>query len=187
MVLCVPTLEVLEDGNVGLHPITSAAFLLIPFRSQSNLHCLLKDANSPSPVLNAVYGIDWAQQMAGLSKISNHPLVSLMVSASQRILGRPKVKKDPVTPEMLKALVQSRITDTSPSLSDLRSVALCLIGYAGFFRFSELCHIKVCDVKFFPSYVSIFLESSKTDQFRDGAWIIISYSSVKREGPKPRD
>ena len=154
MVLCVPTLEVLEDGNVGLHPITSAAFLLIPFRSQSNLHCLLKDANSPSPVLNAVYGIDWAQQMAGLSKISNHPLVSLMVSASQRILGRPKVKKDPVTPEMLKALAQSRTTDKSPSLSDLRSVAL--------FRFSELCHIKACDVKFFPSYVSIFLESSKT-------------------------
>jgi len=66
------------------------------------LQCLLKDANSPSPVLNAVYSIDWTQQMAGLSKISNHPLVSLMVSASQRILGRPKVKKDPVTPEMLR-------------------------------------------------------------------------------------
>ena len=75
-------------------------------------------------------------------------------SVSQRILGRPKVKKDPVTPEMLKALAQSRTTDKSPSLSDLRSVAL--------FRFSELCHIKACDVKFFPSYVSIFLESSKT-------------------------
>ena len=49
------------------------------------------------------------------------------------------VKKDPVTPEMLKALVESKITDKSPSISDLRS--LCLIGYAGFFR----------DVKFLPS------------------------------------
>ena len=55
-------------------------------------------------------------------------MVALMVSASQRILGRPKVKKDPITPEMLKALVESKITDKSPSLSDLRSVALCLIG-----------------------------------------------------------
>ena len=42
--------------------------------------------------LNAVYSIDWAQQMAGLSKISNHLLVSLMVSAFQRLLGRPKVE-----------------------------------------------------------------------------------------------
>lgn len=73
--------------------------------------------------------------------------------------------------------MQSRITDKSP-LSDLRSVALCLIGYAGFLHFSELCHIKACDVKFFPSYVSIFLESSKTDQFCDGACIIIASSDL---------
>ncbi|PFX32700.1 Integrase/recombinase xerD-like [Stylophora pistillata] len=138
------------------------------------------DANFPSPVFNAVYSIDWAQQMAGLSKISIYPLVSLMVTASQKFLGKPKVKKkDPVTPEILKALVESkRITDKSPSLSDLRSVALCLIGYAGFFRFSELSQIKACDVKFFASYASIFLESSKTDQFRDGAWIVIARSDL---------
>ena len=41
---------------------------------------------------------------------------------------------------MLKVLVESKIIDKSPSLSDLRSVTLRLIGYAGFFRFSELCH-----------------------------------------------
>ena len=85
-----------------------------------------------------------------------------MVSASQRILGRPKVKKYPLTPETLKALLESKITDKSPSISDLRSVALCLIGYAGFFRFSELSHIKACDVKFFPSYTSIFLVKAIT-------------------------
>ena len=107
------------------------------------------------------------EQMAGLPKISNHPLVSLMASASQRLLGRPKLKKDPVTPEMFKAL---------------RSVALCLIGYAVFFffffSFSELSQIKPCDVKFFPSYAFIFLESSKTDQFRDRAWIVIARSDL---------
>lgn len=78
---------------------------------------------------------------------------------------------------MLKALVTSKISDKSPSLSDLRTVALCLLGYAGFFRFSELCSIRACDIKFFPTYVSIFLESSKTDQFRDGAWVAIARSN----------
>ena len=48
----------------------------------------------------------------------------------------------------------------------------------GFFRFSELSHIKACDVKFFPSYASILLESSKTDQFRDGAWIVFARSDL---------
>ena len=72
----------------------------------------------------AVYSIDWAQKIAGSYKISNHPLVSLMVSASQGLLGRPKAKKDPATPElMLKARVESKITDKSLPISDLRSVA----------------------------------------------------------------
>ena len=113
------------------------------------LQCLISVANSPSPVLNAVYSIDWAQCLAGLSKVSDHAIVSSMVSASQRILGKPKAKKEPITSEMLKALVTCKISDKSPSLSDLRTVALCLSGYAGFFRFSELCSIRACDIKFF--------------------------------------
>ena len=47
-----------------------------------------------------------------------------------------------------------------------------------FFRFSQLSHIKACVVKFFPSYAPIFLESSKTDQFCDGAWIVIARSDL---------
>ena len=43
-----------------------------PFQVAIYLQCLLQDAKFPSPVLNAVYSIDWAQQMAGLSKISDH-------------------------------------------------------------------------------------------------------------------
>ena len=101
------------------------------------MQCLLNEAYSPSPVLNTVYSNDWALQLAGLSKISSHPLVTSTASASQRILSRPKVKKDPITSEMLKAFVEFEIKDKSPSLSDLRSVALCLIGYDGFFCFSE--------------------------------------------------
>ena len=48
------------------------------------LQCLIFEANSPSPVLNAVYSIDWAQRLAGLPKVSGHPIVSSMVSASQK-------------------------------------------------------------------------------------------------------
>ena len=98
---------------------------------------------SPSPILNAVYSIDWGQQLAGLPKISEHPMVSSLVAASQRILGKPKSKKEPISPEMLKALVKSKISDKSPSLSDPRTVALCLVGYAGFFPFQRVVCLKV--------------------------------------------
>ena len=63
-----------------------------------------------------------AQNLTGLPKISDHPLVSSMINAAQRILRRPRVKKDPVTPEMLRALVESKIKDKSPENS-------CLVSY----------------------------------------------------------
>ena len=47
--------------------------------------------------------------------------------------NRSKAKKEPITSEMLKSLVTSKISDKSPSLSDFRTVALCLLSYAGFF------------------------------------------------------
>ena len=65
------------------------------------------------------------------------PFDACYAGYSQRILGRLKVKKDPISPEMLKEFVESKIKVKSPSLSDLRSVALCLICYDGFFCFSE--------------------------------------------------
>ena len=105
------------------------------FHIAAYLQCLIFEVNSPSPVLNAVYSRDWAQRLAGLPKVSDHPVISSMLSASQRILGKPKAKKEPIASEMLKALVTSKISDKSPSLSDLRTVALCLLGYAGFVLF----------------------------------------------------
>ena len=71
-------------------------------------------------------------------------MVASMACASQRISGRPKVKKDPVNFQMPKALVESKITDKSQkssSLSDPRSVALCFIDHAEVFFFALASHI----------------------------------------------
>ena len=95
-----------------------------PFQVAMYLQCLLNEARFPSPIRTAVYSIDWAMQLAGLPKVGDHPLVVGLVHASHRILGKPTVKKEPVTPEMLKALVKARITDKCPSLSDIRMVAV---------------------------------------------------------------
>ena len=131
-----------------------------PFYVAVYLQCIMQQAQSPVPVSTTVYSIDWAHSLAGLSKMPEHPLVSSMFSASKRILGKPKTRKEPITPEMLQDLV-TKFKDDS-SLYGLRTVALCLIGFTGFFRFSGLCGIRACDVKLFPSYISIFLETSKT-------------------------
>ena len=49
-------------------------------------------------------------------------------------------------------------------------MALCCVDYTGFFHFSDTIRRHV---KFFHSYVSIFLEyHKKTDQFLNGTWTV---------------
>ena len=74
--------------------------LCLPFSCQSLLGRSFNEPKNSTLILN-ICGTDCALQMGVLSKMSTHPHVSLMVNASQIILCKPKVKKDPVTPESL--------------------------------------------------------------------------------------
>ena len=64
-------------------------------------------------------------------------------------------------------------------LDDIRIVVICLIGFAGFLRYSELAALKESDLHIFSDHMEIFIESSKTDQYRDGAWVVIARTSAK--------
>ena len=133
------TWEVLIDGSDGLSKTAYVTFRQILFLRGCYLQCIIQQAQSPSTVSTAVYSIDWAHSLTRLSKLSDHTLVGPMLSASKRILGKTKTRKEPVTPNMLLALV-TKFKDNS-SLYSLRTIALCLIGFTGFFCFSEVCGI----------------------------------------------
>ena len=64
------------------------------------------------------------------------------------------------------------------SLYDERTVTMCVIGYAGFLRFSEIVGIRGCNILFFELYVSIFIEKSKIDKYREGSYVIIAKSNT---------
>ena len=43
-----------------------------------------------------------------------------------------------------------------------------------FLRSNKLFSIRRCDVVIEPTHVSIFIDSSKTDKYREGAWVVIA-------------
>ena len=146
-----------------------------PFHFAMYLQNLCNEASSPSPILNAVYSIDWVHGLSGYEKLSGHCLIQATMNACKRILSKPKSRKEPITPEMLLKLAE-KFKDKY-TVANCRMLAICLVGFAGFLRFSELCSIRACDVLFFHSHCAIFLESSKTDQLREGSWINIARTS----------
>lgn len=63
---------------------------------------------SRAAVEEAVNAIAWMQRLAGEEvTVAQDPLVKLVVDGFQRLLARPKVRKEPVTADMLPQIVES--------------------------------------------------------------------------------
>ena len=62
------------------------------------------------------------------------------------------------------------------SLYDIRSVVICLLASAAFLRFEDLSKLVRSDVKIGNDMLKLFIQSSKTDQYRDGTWIVVASS-----------
>ena len=62
------------------------------------------------------------------------------------------------------------------SLYNISSVVICLLAFAAFLRFDELAKLVRSDVKIENDMLKLFIQSSKTDQYRDGAWIVVASS-----------
>ena len=58
-------------------------------------------------------------------------------------------------------------------LDSVRLLAICLLGFAGFMRCEELLKLERADVKFKEEGMVLSIQSSKTDQFREGDSLLV--------------
>ncbi|XP_068203660.1 uncharacterized protein [Palaemon carinicauda] len=133
---------------------------------------LIQCASSPASVISAFYAIKWFHEMYDFKSPTDSQLVCNVLEAGKRILSKPVVKKEPVTVGILLKVYNGIYEDYN--LKSQRIICACLLAFAGFMRSSELLNIKVSDIMIYKTYMSIFVETSKTDKYRDGAWITLA-------------
>ena len=124
---------------------------------------VLQASTSPAPVQTAFYSIRWAHEIAGFESPTSHTLPQRVLESAKRRLSHQVSKKLPVTPEILLKFHQS----LDGSLVDTRFMAMALLAFAGFLKFDELSSLKLKDVVSHATYFELFIESSKTDQYRE--------------------
>ena len=78
-----------------------------------------------------MHALSWLHQIASLNPVGTSPLVQVTLAGIKRIVARPKVPKEPVTVEMLQAMVEA--AGMEPSLTEV-----CLLAFVGFLRCDEL-------------------------------------------------
>lgn len=130
---------------------------------------VLQSSMSPAPVQTAFYSIRWAHEIAGFESPTSHTLPQRVLESAKRRLSHQVSKKLPITPGILLKFHQS----LDGSLVDSRFMAMALLAFAGFLRFDELSSLRLKDVVSHVTYFELFIESSKTDQYREGAVVPI--------------
>ena len=139
-----------------------------PFHSAIYLRHLMTGAKTASPLESAVHSITWFHQLGGEPSPSDHPLVKSTLAGAQRVVARQTIKNEPITVSQLEQLVASKAHSVA-SLYNIRSVVICLLAFAAFLRFDELAKLVRSDVRIEDDMLKLFIQWSKTDQYRDGA------------------
>ena len=141
------------------------------------LSSLIQSSNSPSPIITAFYAIKWFHDMLGLVSPTESKLNLNVLEAAKRILSTTTHRKEPIDIGILTRLYDNMYMENNAK--NQRIICAFLLGFAGFLRSSELLNIKVSDIIFQDAYMSIFIESSKTDKYREGAWVLIAKTNTK--------
>ena len=149
-----------------------------PLQVSLYLTFLITKSSTSAPVEEAVNAISWGHQIACAEDPTQSEMVKQVLAGAKRILAHKTTKKEPITPEILSHLVD-RFAGVEADLDDVRVITWCLIGFAGFLRYSELAALRESDIRIFPQHMEIFIESSKTDQYRDGAWVVVARTMTK--------
>lgn len=136
------------------------------------LQHLAEESKSRAAVEEACNAVSWIHSSAGLISPMSDPFARATLEGLQRTLAKPVVKKEPISIEMLGAIVQD--AEKSGSLSDLRLATACLLSFSGFLRFSELINLRPCDFTISQDMMKIRIVSSKTDQFRQGDELLVA-------------
>ena len=133
--------------------------------------------NSGAPysrIESAFFGIKWnfdsSPRMCN-NNPCNSKFLHLLLDGFKRIMAKPVVRKEPITADILFKIVHMFNAD---NLKDVRLCTMFLISYAAFLRYDELSNLRICDVDLCDSHVKLFLEKSKTDQLREGSWVIVA-------------
>ena len=125
-----------------------------------------------SCITSAVYGVNWAHDLADLKSPTGSKFIVNLLSAYKRRFAKKVSRKEPINSGILVQVASEH--RNSDDLLVVRDITMALLLYAGFLRFSEVQNLLCSDIAIFESHAQLILRKSKTDQYREGNKIIVS-------------
>ncbi|XP_063395983.1 integrase/recombinase xerD homolog isoform X2 [Mytilus trossulus] len=133
---------------------------------------LLDTGATCNTINSAIYSIKWVHEMSNFADPTKNSYIHSLQESAKRVATVKKHKKDPVSLDMLLKLC-SMFSD-SQDLLVVRDLTMILLSFAGFLRFDEISSLLCKNVEVKSDYLILYIEKSKTDQYRNGNEVLIS-------------
>lgn len=140
------------------------------------LESLIQGGSPYSSLKSACYGVYWVHNLYGFQSHCDSKLVKNVLEAAKRGIAKFVSKNEPVThPPILDYF--KRFAGPNANLSDHCLASICVTAYTAFLRYIELASLRCCVVSFDDSFAKIYVYKSKTDGYRDGAYVLLAKAS----------
>ena len=155
-------------------PVIPAA----PFYICLYINDLVLDGCKYGALTAAETGIRWGHLTSGIANPMDNDFVQIILEGARRTVGKPpSQQKEPLTVEMAKKAVD--LLGIGGSLLQKRTIIICLLGFSGFLRISELISIQVKHLSFLEDHLEIEIPKAKNDQQRQGHIVHIARTGTQ--------
>ena len=134
---------------------------------------LLQEGKSYPVIRSSIFAIKYFHRVIGYQDPCNGDLISYILEGIKRLSCHIPKKKTPITPQQLHTLY-IQLGGLNMHLLNLRTILICVLSFMGFLRFSEVINLRFSDIILKETHMSIFIEKSKTDIYREGYWLHLS-------------
>jgi hypothetical protein len=127
---------------------------------------LLQSAKSPSPVLSCSAAVYLHYSIAGLKSPTQYPLVVMSREIAKRThVAGTRVKK-PLLASHVRRMFDLWFLSPACTLHMVMKLTAVCLAYACFLVFLDIMAVEWQEISFLPTHMELFIEKSKTDQYR---------------------
>ena len=153
----------------------------IPFKSliiAQYITFLMNSGGSKSAITTVNTAAKWLNAFfPGINKINdslNDEFLQRVICSAQRSLSRPKIRKNPLTGDLIRDIVKMCDKTDLKSLRDTLVPSLC---YTLLLRYSELSHLSCAHIHNATDHYHFNIPIAKNDQLRSGRSLFLSKTS----------
>jgi integrase len=155
-----------EVAGIQLQPDATALAQFVVGRAQHGY--------ALSTIEQGVYAVSRWAQGKGVEGLAAALVVRQAMKVAAKLAVPAGRQKLPLDRQDLPAAVRVLQKQGARDFVGVRDRALFLVGWAGMFRSSELVGISWEDVREYRQGLLLYVPRSKTDQAREGAWVLIA-------------